>query len=1310
MSQVPGPPIISRLPLATNNQLEFWWQPPSTINNPITYYQIKSSAIGYSTNLSSQTQQTRITNLTNGQYYQFTIAAGNQYGLGSPAAFDPVQPGPRPANNYMTEVKMINKGPVAQVNWKSTQAAGEPDNIGYAIIAVPSTPTLSIVKVSANSTQQTTLIGPLEKDVYTFSVYSVNSARWQRAETNNYIIADTTVFTSPPGRPAIISFNTITNSSFTVVHTNQASLSTTYYSFSLNNIQTPTKDQGVAVAIFNNLTAATTYSVIVTANNNIGANSSNAQSVTTLIDTPNPATNIDSGAGTTLTALNVTWTASPNATLPYTFTINGSPAVPQSQTTNQATFINLTPDTYYTVVVIANNSTGGRPSQPADLITAPSAPRNVTISYANPTGFTVSWLGVSPYYLISLNGGTPLEVQTSPYVFTNLSVGNTYEVVVSAKNESGVTPAPPVIYALGLTTPQIQYFNNVQATSFNVTWSLSTGADPVMYFISFNGGESYPFYSVTNSYALTNMNPNTTYTVLVKAISNGVIKTSNPVTVITKPAPPYDITFTNPLPSTVTVNWLTADSTTPPLKPILTLGAVTGTTAQISWTPPTLSVVSSYSLNVNALGFQSFPSSVTSYTITNLTPITSNTAFLIANNTAGRTDADPVYFMTPNYQIPLTPDNFRTTSIGETTIGVRWDASVDATIYYLSSDGSNFPFTVQAPTTIFTFSSLTASTPYILRIKANNPVGYSQPSNALSVTTNVAAPSSVSTPTLSSQNTTSFTVSWTGGNGATYYEYKLNGTFVTAATDNGVAQKNATFNASIGNTYTVEVIAYNSAGEASSGTGLTVTMAPGQPSSLTSSNITYDSFTVSWAQPGYTSGITYTYTLNGSAPSSVTTSGTSATFSSLTGSTLYAVIVTARNANGLTTASSSLSVTTATLPKPTKPILSLTGTTSTSFTISWTGGLYATSYSYKIDGILINNDDIIDNGVSAKTATFNGSPNNTYTVEVIAINASDSTSSNGIWSQPSIINANAKLYAIASSADGTKLVTAGQNDFIYTSTDSGVTWIQRTASGFGNWRGFASSADGTKLVTGRLGAYILTSTDSGITWTQRTGPGIGNWLGFASSSDGTKLITGSPITVGGRFDGSGYVIYTSSDSGVTWLARDSTSFSDAQGFASSEDGIKLLTGKSSNPSNVYTSTDSGVTWIIRGGAGGIKRGYASSANGNKLVTGDANTYIYTSTDSGVSWTPYFGEQRAGWYSFASSADGNTLIAGSSYSNYLNGYIYISSNSGITWTAQTEPGIGDWTGVASSADGNKLFGVNTGPYIYKYASTFSVTIA
>ena len=102
------------------------------------------------------------------------------------------------------------------------------------------------------------------------------------------------------------------------------------------------------------------------------------------------------------------------------------------------------------------------------------------------------------------------------------------------------------------------------------------------------------------------------------------------------------------------------------------------------------------------------------------------------------------------------------------------------------------------------------------------------------------------------------------------------------------------------------------------------------------------------------------------------------------------------------------------------------------------------------------------------------------------------------------------------------------------------------------------------------GGYIYTSTDSGITWTPRTVPGIltAQWVGFASSSDGTKLVTGDP--------NNGY-IYTSTDSGITWTARQTSFTSNWRAFASSSDGTILITGHISS-GYIYTSTNSGVTW------------------------------------------------------------------------------------------------------------------------------------
>jgi photosystem II stability/assembly factor-like uncharacterized protein len=89
--------------------------------------------------------------------------------------------------------------------------------------------------------------------------------------------------------------------------------------------------------------------------------------------------------------------------------------------------------------------------------------------------------------------------------------------------------------------------------------------------------------------------------------------------------------------------------------------------------------------------------------------------------------------------------------------------------------------------------------------------------------------------------------------------------------------------------------------------------------------------------------------------------------------------------------------------------------------------------------------------------------------------------------------------SVGSSADGTKLVAgpgAGNPGPIYTSTDSGVTWIQ-TAAPYGYWDSIASSTNGANLIAvddyinginGSSVGEIYTSIDSGQTWNTNNVP------------------------------------------------------------------------------------------------------------------------------------------------------------------------------------------------------------------------------
>jgi hypothetical protein len=150
--------------------------------------------------------------------------------------------------------------------------------------------------------------------------------------------------------------------------------------------------------------------------------------------------------------------------------------------------------------------------------------------------------------------------------------------------------------------------------------------------------------------------------------------------------------------------------------------------------------------------------------------------------------------------------------------------------------------------------------------------------------------------------------------------------------------------------------------------------------------------------------------------------------------------------------------------------------------------------------------------------------------------------------------------SVASSADGTKLAVAFAVGDVCTSLDGGLNWTSNNLPQF-NWNSIASSADGTKLVlaTGLVGkpTPIYVSTNGGSTWQMSGAPTNLNtsWRAVASSADGSRLVAvcgwglnNSPQS--GR-------IYTSADSGLTWVANNAP-YTVWSSVASSADGRKLV--------------------------------------------------------------------------------------------------------------------------------------------------------
>ena len=186
---------------------------------------------------------------------------------------------------------------------------------------------------------------------------------------------------------------------------------------------------------------------------------------------------------------------------------------------------------------------------------------------------------------------------------------------------------------------------------------------------------------------------------------------------------------------------------------------------------------------------------------------------------------------------------------------------------------------------------------------------------------------------------------------------------------------------------------------------------------------------------------------------------------------------------------------------------------------------------------------------------------------------------------------------------------------------------------------------------------------------------------IASSADGKVLIAG------GHFVPTNYI---SKDGGITWITNNSP-VKLSIGFASSADGAKLVAigyGHVFPSASIYTSTNAGAAWRSNNAPSKPWISVASSSDGNKLVAvagGDLTTSqtwaIYSSTNAGGTWAAN-NVPTKNWHGVASSADGNKLVATCA------GGIYTSTNAGATWTSNSVPSL-DWWPVASSVDGNKL---------------------
>ena len=300
------------------------------------------------------------------------------------------------------------------------------------------------------------------------------------------------------------------------------------------------------------------------------------------------------------------------------------------------------------------------------------------------------------------------------------------------------------------------------------------------------------------------------------------------------------------------------------------------------------------------------------------------------------------------------------------------------------------------------------------------------------------------------------------------------------------------------------------------------------------------------------------------------------------------------------------------------------------------------------------------------------------------------------WVRTSAPNENYSQIVV--SPDGSKLVAiASANPDVFTSTNSGVSWVTTNLTGAGP---IVSSADGSRwaLAAGDLDVWV--STNSGIVW-KPTGGGGGNVRSVALSADGNIIVANSFGNISTNFgatwrysSGVPGGAVTLAANGTTWIAGPVPFTSTAKLFVSTNLGITWTTNLLPN-TNIYFP--------------------AFSADGSRIAAVDTFLSlptvvnpgcIYVSTNFGVSWLKTAAPSNY-WTGIASSADGRKLVAVAvpQKAPYVpaNGGIFTSTDGGLSWFTNNAP-ITNWITVASSADGSKLAAAVVGGGIYTADST------
>ena len=622
------------------------------------------------------------------------------------------------------------------------------------------------------------------------TMYSITVSARDAADNVSSVSAAlnvTTPDTHPPGIPAGLGANGITETGFTLSwNASTDNVGVTGYNVFLDgNILTSATGTSIQVT---GLTASTMYSITVSARDA----ADNVSSVSAALNVTTPDTHppgIPAGLGAngiTETGFTLSWNASTDnvGVTGYNVFLDGNILTSATGTSIQVT--GLTASTMYSITVSARDA--------ADNVSPVSAALNVTTPDTHPpgipaglgangiteTGFTLSWnastdnVGVTGYNVF-LDGNILTSATDTSIQVTGLTASTMYSITVSARDAAD--NVSPVSAALNVTTPDTHPpgipaglgANGITETGFTLSWNASTDNVGVTGYNVFLDGNILTSATDT-SVQVTGLTASTMYSITVSARDAA----------------------DNVSPVSAALNVTTPDTHPPGIPAGLAANGITETGFTLSWNASTDNVgVTGYNVFLNGNILTS--ATDTSVQVTGLTASTMYSITVSARDAADNVSpvSAALNVTTPDTHPPGIPAGLGANGITETGFTLSWNASTDnvgVTGYNVYLDGN---ILTSATDTSVQVTGLTASTMYLMTVSARDAADNVSPvSAALNVTTPDTHPPGIPGGLAANSITeTGFTLSWnasTDNVGVTGYNVYLDGNILTSVTDTSI--------------------------------------------------------------------------------------------------------------------------------------------------------------------------------------------------------------------------------------------------------------------------------------------------------------------------------------------------------------------------------------------------------------------------------------------------------------------------------------------------------------------------------------------